>query len=165
MKQKMLKVSTLFLFFFGLTSVMAQEAIPASGGDVSGTGGSVCYTIGQVVYTTNSGTTGIAAQGLQQPFEFSMVTGIEYTKDIILECSVYPNPTTDCIILKVGFTMLHSRQTMEYQLYDLHGKKIKSKQIEDSETIIAMGNLMSATYFLIIVQGNKKIKTFKILKN
>ena len=165
MKQKILKVSTLLLFFFGLTSVMAQEALPASGGDASGTDGSVCYTIGQIVYTTNTGTTGIVAQGLQQPFEFSMVTGIEHTKDIIFNCSVYPNPTTDYIILKVGFTKLHKKQSMEYQLYDMYGKKIKSKQIEVSETIITMSNLISGIYCLRIVQGNTRVKAFKILKN
>ena len=32
----------------------AQEAIPATGGDASGSGGSASYTVGQVFYNTNT---------------------------------------------------------------------------------------------------------------
>ena len=43
-------LSIVFLFIVGLTSLQAQETIPASGGNATGAGGSVSYTVGQVVY-------------------------------------------------------------------------------------------------------------------
>jgi hypothetical protein len=60
---------------FSLSTIHAQEAIPAGGGNASGSGGSASYSVGQVVYTTNTGTNGSAAQGVQQPYEISVVSG------------------------------------------------------------------------------------------
>jgi hypothetical protein len=51
------------IFRFG-PAIRAQNAIPASGGNATGSGGSVSYTFGQVVYTTKSGTGGSVAQGV-----------------------------------------------------------------------------------------------------
>ena len=99
MTQKILKLSIVLFLGLGLTGLQAQEAIPASGGEASGTGGTTSYSIGQVVYTINTGTNGSVAEGLQQPYEISMVTGIEQAKEINLLFSAYPNPATDLLIL------------------------------------------------------------------
>ena len=62
--------------------LIAQEAIPAAGSNAIGSGGSVSYSVGQVVYTINTGTNGSVAEGVQQPYEISVVVGIEQAKDI-----------------------------------------------------------------------------------
>lgn len=123
------------------------------------------YTVGQVVYTTNTGTNGSVAQGVQQPFEISVVTGIEEAKGITLQCSAYPNPTTDFLTLKVDASTSLSIQSMEYQLFDINGKLLENKKVEDDETSIVMSNLVPAIYFLKIIQNNKEVKSFKIIKN
>ena len=101
MLNKKVKLSALLLLGFGLAGLQAQEAIPATGGNGSGSGGSVSYTVGQIVYTTITGTNGSSAQGVQQPFEISVVTGIPEAKDISIEIIVYPNPAQDFIMLKI----------------------------------------------------------------
>jgi hypothetical protein len=83
------------------TPLKGQETIPATGGNVSGSGGSVSYTVGQILYNTISGTNGTLAQGVQQPYEISVVTGIEEALGISLEIVVFPNPATDFINLKI----------------------------------------------------------------
>ena len=90
MPNNIVKLSALLFLVLQLTGLHAQEAIITSGGDASGSTGSVSYTIGQVVYTTNTGTNGSAAQGVQQPYEISVVTGLEEAKGINLDFSVYP---------------------------------------------------------------------------
>ena len=100
MRHKKLKLSTLLLLGLGLIG-QAQETVPATGGNASGSGGSASYSIGQMVYTTNTGTNGSVAQGVQQPYEISVITGIEEAKGISLNCSAYPNPTIEFITLKV----------------------------------------------------------------
>lgn len=159
------KLSAVLLLGIGLTGVHAQEAIPATGGNASGSGGSVSYSVGQVVYTTNTGTNGSVAQGVQQPYEISVVTGIEEAKGITMQCSAYPNPTTDFVKLKVDASTSLSIQSMSYQLYDISGKLLERKKLEGSETSIVMSNLVTATYFLKITDSNKLVKTFKIIKN
>jgi len=161
MKYKKVKLSIL-LFCLSLTIVNAQEAFTATGGDASGTGGTVCYSIGSLVYTTNAGTSGSVAQGVQQPYEISVVTGIDEPIGINFSCSVFPNPTTDILTLKVQNP---DNTNLWFQLFDLNGKLLESKKIEVSETYIDMSNLVPTTYFLNVVDKKMKIKIFKIIKN
>ena len=162
MRHKRLKLSTVLLLGLGLTGVQAQTSVNATGGDASGGGGSVSYSVGQVVYTTNTGTSGPVAQGVQQPYEISVVTGLEQAKGITLSVTAYPNPTTDYITLRIDEFDISN---LSYQLCDMQGKLLQSKKIIGNQTSIIMSNLVSATYFVKVIQGNKEVKTFKIIKN
>jgi hypothetical protein len=162
MKTKKVKVSVLLLFILGFTGVYAQQAIPTSGGNTSGSGGSVSYTIGQIVYTTYTGTNGSLAQGIQQPFEFSVVTGLIEAIGINLICATYPNPTKNFVMLKIEN---YRTDNLTYLLYDSNGKLLENKKVEGSETSIDMCNLVTATYFLKINESNKVLKIYKIIKN
>lgn len=157
----MKKLAIVFLLFLSANAILAQESIPASGGNASGSGGSVSYTVGQVVYTTNTGTNGSVAQGVQQPYEISVVTGIEQFKNINLTCTAFPNPTTDFLTLKIEGD-IHTHFIAS--LFDLNGKLLKTTDIENSEAIIPMGIYVPATYFLRVTNNNQEIKSFKIIK-
>ena len=159
MKRKKVKLSVLFLGL-GLTA-QAQQATTATGGNASGSGGTVAYSVGQIVYTTHTGATGSVAQGVQQPYEISIVLGID-NHSTNLGLSAYPNPTTNYLTLNVGNFEL---STLNFQLYDISGKLIESRKIISSAEIIAMENLPSANYFLKVTNNNKEVKTFKIIKN
>jgi len=165
MKYKKLKFSALLLLGLGLTGLQAQESVNATGGNASGSGGTVAYSVGQVVYTTNIGTNGSVAQGVQQPFEISVVLAIEEAKGINLTVSAYPNPTTDYLTLEVDASTTLSIQSMAYQLYDMQGKLLQNEKITSNQASIVMSNLVPATYFVKVIQGNKEVKTFKIIKN
>jgi len=162
MRHKKLKLSAVLLLGLGLTGLQAQTSINATGGNASGSGGSASYSVGQVVYTTNTGTNGSVAQGVQQPFEISVVTAIEEAKGINLSVSAYPNPTTDYLTLEVKEYELSN---LHFQLYDMSGKLLQSEKITGNQTSIVMSNLVPATYFVKVIQGNKEVKTFKIIKN
>lgn len=167
MKYKKLKLSAMLLLAIGLTELKAQEAIPSAGGNATGTGGSVSYSVGQVVFSTNTGTGGSVAAGVQQPYEISVVTGLDDVPGINLICSAYPNPTADFLILRI-----EGETQTQYTAY-LHntiGGLLKKIKIESDETSIDMSNLATGTYFLKIVNTKKssssqEIKTFKIIKN
>lgn len=142
-------------------SMLGQESTNASGQNATGSGGTVSYSVGQIVYTTNIGTNGSVAQGVQQPYEISIVLGIEHP-EINLLITVSPNPTTDFVTLKVAD---YEFESLTYQLFDQNGKQLLMRQTNTDETQIPIGNLPSAIYFLKITNKNKAIKTFKILKN
>ncbi|NOZ47579.1 MAG: T9SS type A sorting domain-containing protein [Chlorobi bacterium] len=162
MKYKKLKLSAVLLLSIGLIGVQAQEAIPAAGGNISGPGGSASYSVGQVVYTTNTGTNSYSvAEGVQQPYEISVVSGIEQAKGINLECTAYPNPTSDFITLKVDD---FNNKNLFYQLFDIDGKIIKTEKIIVAKTEINTEVLIQGSYFLRIIDNQKEIKTFKIIK-
>lgn len=148
----------------GLTGLRAQESVNATGGNASGSGGSASYSVGQIVYTTHTGTNGSVAEGVQQPYEISVVTGIEEAKGINLSVSAYPNPTTDFLILEVDASTTLSIQTLSYQLFDIQGKLLQSEKITGNQTSIVISNLIPATYVVKVIQDNKEVKVFKIIK-
>ena len=158
MKHKKTIFSVAFLLL-GLGGLHAQESPTATGGEATGVGGTVSYSLGQVVYTTNTGSNGSVEQGVQQPYEISATVGINESS-ISLEMSVYPNPTTNYLTLKVEIT-----KNLSYQLFDMQGKVIVSKKIIDNTTTVVMENLPTATYLLKVTDSNKTVKTFKIIKN
>ena len=162
MKHKRLKLSALLFLGLGLTGLQAQESVNATGGDASGGGGSVSYSVGQVVYTTHTGTSGSVAEGVQQPYEISVVTGLEEAQSINLSVTAYPNPTTDYLTLRIDEFEISN---LSFQLYDMNGKLLQNEKITGNQTSIVMSNLLPATYFVKVIQGNKEVKTFKIIKN
>lgn len=164
MRHKKFKISLALMLGLGLTGLHAQESVNANGGNASGSGGSVSYSVGQVVYTTNSGTTGTVSQGVQQPYEISVITGFEDIKWMNLNCSVYPNPTTDYLTLKIDASASIPIRNLSYQLFDMNGRLLGSRKLESHETQIVMVNLVPETYLLEIFDQNKIVKSFKIIK-
>jgi hypothetical protein len=160
MNYKKIKLSALLLLGFGLTA-QAQQATTATGGDATGSGGSVAYSVGQIVYTTHTGTTGSVAQGVQQPYEISVVLGIENSL-IDLDISAYPNPTTQNLTLSTGNDI---SETLHFQLCDLSGKIIERRKISNRTETIHMENLATGPYFLKVSNANNEVKIFKIIKN
>ena len=164
-KVKCLGVATLLAFTFSLSVATAQEGINVTGANASGSGGSASYTVGQMVYQTHTGTNGSVAEGVQQPYEISIVTAIEKAHGINLSVSAYPNPVADHLTLEVNVSTTLNIQTMSYQLYDLQGKLLQNEKITSKQTSIMMNHFVPATYFIKVLEGTKEIKTFKIIKN
>ena len=142
-------------------SLCAQETIPAAGGNAEGSGGSVSFTIGQTFYTAPNGASGSALQGIQQPYEIIVVTGIEEARGIDLVLAVFPNPVTDFLVLKVD---QYDLEKLYYQLFDLQGRMIKLGEIEGEETVIDMSVTAPSVYLLRVLGNEKNIKTFRIIK-
>ncbi|MEO8151355.1 MAG: T9SS type A sorting domain-containing protein [Bacteroidia bacterium] len=156
---------TLLLSFclvgFGATSLRAQQGQSAAAGEIYGPGGNVSFTIGQSDYVTTTGSGGTILQGVQQPIEIFILSGIEQT-DIQLKCAVYPNPATDYVMLSVQgpFT-----ENMTYLLYNMEGKIITSGPLGNNETKISLSQLANSIYYIKVLHNNSEIKTFKIIKN
>ncbi|MEI8203753.1 MAG: T9SS type A sorting domain-containing protein [Bacteroidota bacterium] len=161
MKNKTKKLCALLFMLLLIAKVDAQQTLDATGGNASGTSGTVSYSIGQMVYTTIVGTNGSIAQRVQQPYEISVANGIEDAIGISLICSIYPNPTSDYLTLKIEGDV---KTQYVASLYDITGKLLENKTVENSETSIYLKNLVSAIYFLKVTQLNKELKTFKIIK-
>ena len=149
-------------FVFLVPKVQAQQSVNSAGANASGSGGSVSYSVGQVVYTTNTGSNGSVAQGVQQPYEISVVTAVDDAQSINLTVTVYPNPTTDFVTLQI---IECEMEDLHFQLYDLNGKLLKSEKITNSESQIDMNIYAPSSYFVKVLSGNKSIKEFKIIKH
>ena len=155
MKQK-ISTSLLILLGFG---VQAQSNTIPGGGTATGSGGSSTFTIGQIDYSNSSGANGSDNQGVQQPFEFFKDSGLDGFS--LVELSLYPNPTTDQIVLKSEQT---SRK-LNSQLFDNTGKLLLNGAIYETETLINMHALSAGEYHISIQEQNEQIESFKIIKH
>ena len=158
MKHKKTITSVAFVLL-GLGGLHAQETVPATGGDATGSGGSSSYTVGQVVYTTNTGTNGTIVQGVQQSYEIYVTVGIEETA-ISLSITAYPNPTTHILNLKTDIESLD----LSFHLYNINGKLLQSRKLDDNKTSIDMSGFAPSTYFVKVIDNHQEVKTFKIIK-
>lgn len=153
-------ICLLLLIFFNISVLQAQATNSATGDNAAGSGGSVSYTIGQITCSTLSGSNGTVAQGIQQPYEISVVTAIKNTEGITF--SLYPNPTNGIVKLVIRTKDFYN---LKFQLYDLNGILFQEKEINSEETEISMDRLLPSIYFLKVMNGSKEVKTFKIIKN
>ncbi len=159
---KQIKLQKIFLMMsimvFGIG--YCQESINAGGGDIDSQEGSIAYSIGQTNYITHTDGNASVAEGVQQAFEIYTLSIEEPTKDISM--SVYPNPTSHDVFLTIGN---YQQEEMNYQIYDLNGKKVGQGEITAQETNINMSDFSSATYLIYVLdQDNNTNQTFKIIK-
>jgi len=80
--------------------------------------------------------------------------------------SVYPNPTKDFVQLNVdNLSLLSNNQSMSYQLFDMQGRLSKKGKVQEKLTTVALTNFVPSIYFMKIIQDNKEVKVFKIIKD
>lgn len=154
-------ILVLCLVLFGLGEFVAQENTDALGGMGYGAGGSISYSIGQIDFETATGPGGNITEGLQQPYEIMVVSGIE-DKDINLAFAIYPNPTADFVVLSVQNV---NTLNMTYSLCNVEGKLIEKQEVNGSQTTIAMRDLANGIYFIKVLRKSTEVKIFKVIKN
>jgi hypothetical protein len=160
---KTLMSGSMLLAVFIMLSInlSAQNNSNASGGNATGSNGTVSYSVGQLTNQVYTGTTGSISEGVQQPFEISVVNGIDDAADIQLNAIIYPNPTTDFIQLKIEKEKWIGTY---YALYDQKGNMVKSDKINDKVTTIEMKSFAASAYFVKVFNNMSTLKTFKVIK-
>ena len=150
------------MLFSGLTSqCFGQQSVVTTGGLASGSGGTLSYSVGQVLYSsTNTNSNGYLIQGVQQPYDTTIITGIDPIDGI--EISIYPNPVNNFLQINLKD---HKLKNLRYDLIDLQGRVLQSEKINSNEITLKMEALPKSIYFLKVNNGNKTMKTFKFIKN
>jgi len=153
------KFTAIFVFVGSAYFSMAQQNTVTSGGSASGAGGSVSYSVGQLDYTSISGSTGNVNQGVQQPYEIYLVSGIHENATPI--SAVFPNPTNGLLTIQLK----ELNQSLIIQLLDLTGRVIISSSLNSMETSIDLSNFASGEYLLNVTSGDAILNTLKIIKH
>jgi hypothetical protein len=152
-------ITLLFILTFTM-DVSAQQTANTSGKNVSQNNTSVSYSIGEVYYNTTLNSNSVITQGIQQPYEIYLISGIGNEKDVML-ITAFPNPTSTVLKLLIQDIKLDG---LNYKLYDLLGKEILSGDIQKNQTELDLNNLMPAVYFIKVFRYNSNLKYFKIIK-
>lgn len=154
-----MKKQTLFVGFFILSVILnAQEVISVQGDSYDNGTNRLDYTIGETVIETVSNGTNEMTQGFHQTF--LTVTNIE---DLAVDflVNVFPNPTAKFITLTV-----EKYEDLTLYFYDVTGKLLKQAVLTQRETHLNVSEFPKGNYLLTLThEGNKKLKTFKLIKN
>ena len=156
-----MRTISLMLSFVVSISLCAQSSINSAGAEATGQGGSLSYSVGQVVYSSSSSSAGAVSAGVQQAYEVSVATQVSAT-NLNIDASVYPNPTTDFLILNVS----EIEENYTYLVTDINGKQLKTGLINNTQTSLDFSSYVTGTYFIKLAgQDNSNIKNFQVIKN
>jgi hypothetical protein len=150
-----------FCLCAGGFTLQAQQAINTTAAQATGSNGTASYIVGQVAYITMKSSSGSVSQGVEQPYEISIVTTVEEASSIALTYSISPNPTSDLLKL----TITSQSETLKAEMLNAQGVMVYSQSITGNETLISMTNLPASTYLLKLSNNKSLVKTFKIVKN
>ena len=119
------------------------------------------YTVGQVAYTNSSGSNGSVSAGVQQSYTITATTGVD-ENNFNLDVSVYPNPTTDLLVLSIN----ELKEEYRYQVLDMAGKRLTNGQLRNNQTQLDFSSYAAGSYYVKIITNQiKEIKTFQVIKN
>lgn len=157
-KQKIL----ITCFLLGSLSLRLQaQTNVTSGGEATGSDGKVSYSIGQTDFNFHSGPDGSVSEGVQQPFEIFIITGID-NKEINITSSVYPNPTADLITISIENDV---KDKITYEIADVSGKILSRKFLKENQTTVSLAEYPGSIYYVKIYNDKTELKAFKIIKN
>ena len=136
----------------------AQLGTVSGGGDGSSSSGSIAFSLGQIDYAAVANGSGAINAGIQQPYEvFVSAVDEDYLQ---FQMELFPNPSSDFLHLRTGEML----PNLHYQLFDLNGRMLSAAEITENQSQIDLLALPSATYFIHILDADKAVKTFKIIK-
>ena len=144
---------------FCLGTAVAQNAVVPAGGTASGNSGSVTYTVGQIAVQTNSDGTASISEGVQQPYEISVV-GVDDYPGITLNAVLFPNPTQGNVQLTIDNPQFEG----DVKIFDSNGRFLLSKKIEGENTQLDLSPYATGTYYIKVCNGKVVMKTFKVVK-
>ena len=97
---------------------------------------------------------------MQQTYQiFSL--GINQS-ELNISLAVFPNPTYDNLNIEIKD---FNNENLSYELFDIQAKLLATGLITSKQTQISLITLPPSAYFMHISQKNKKIQSFKIIKN
>ena len=149
---------------FALIGANAQTASPEllspAGDSFNNTSYQLDWSIGECITATHSEGDYVLTQGFHQS-TYAITAIKDLRADINM--SVYPNPTTDFISLKVESS---KAEGMQYTITDFSGKVLQTSNLKSDIEQINFSNYANGVYFLSVKQENNQlIKSFKIIKN
>lgn len=155
MKQIILLITILLIS----VTLTAQEVVSSGGETQSASGYEISWTIGEPVIETFTGGSNILTQGFHQ--SKLTVTPITEFLNSKIELKVFPNPTSDFILIQFNELIENSG----YTLFELTGKILESKLITSTETKLDLKNYASGQYILKLTKNSTQpLQTFKIIK-
>ncbi|CAN5369662.1 hypothetical protein BH09BAC1_BH09BAC1_03080 [soil metagenome] len=167
------KLYALLLFcsciaFTGSGQSFAPEVWASAGGYYTSATGSVAWTLGETVIETafKASSTITVTQGFHQPSFLTTGISQQPTKDISPIFSVFPNPTSGFIRIKLSKPV---DKAVQVSLFTALGQLIQSNlwqpNAANAEMEISLENLANGVYFLQLTVNGESLGVYKVQKD
>lgn len=164
---KKIKIFTIIIVLLITTQLTAQpsierQVVASTGGTWSNGSFNLDYTVGDFVVTTINNTTNYLTQGFQQPTVLTI--SIKEHPKSNMDISVYPNPSTDYLNIKI----INTSGNISIVLFDVTGQRMFTKEYSNASaelfTTIDMKHYATGTYYLRIINSDNTDEIFRIIK-
>ena len=159
MRKIILLVVALAMTNLAISQTTSPELVSSSGDSFSNATYQLDWSVGECVTATHSAGDYVITQGFHQ--NTYVITTVEDLRAEI-EMTVYPNPTSDFISLKVESS---KAENMRYTIIDFTGKVLQISDFSSDIEQINFSNYAVGTYFISVMENNQLIKSFQIIKN
>ncbi len=143
----------------GSIAASAQQGTMATGGDAANANGSVSYSIGQVGYSPLTTPQGTVNEGVQQPYEW-LVMSAPIAAGLI--ATLLPNPTNAGVTIQLSDPL---DEPLSYTLLDAAGRTVRGARVTSAPFMVPMQDLQSATYTIVLTTEHKVVATFRVIKH
>ena len=160
MKNKNYHIIAFLLFFSKIINAQSIERQVVSSNGKTFANKDVIFqqTIGQVAMKTLIAPNNMITQGFQQS-EINIVKTEDFNP--LFEFSFFPNPSSDFIQYKVGKNTLENTQI---SLFSTNAQILFSVPMQNMGGNIDVSALPDGTYILTLIQKNKTLKSFQVIK-
>lgn len=138
----------------------SQEVISSGGGTQSNSIGSISHTIGEPISGLKSNTQGSLSQGYQQSNYVVTALSELPNRDLLLDA--YPNPVIDRISIEIK---LQNEITLVGVVSDMNGSEILKQPLYNGLNNLDLSNLPAGNYIIVVLEENKILKSFKLVKH
>lgn len=163
--KKSILFNTVFFLATSMTSLYAQDALVANGGNGTCAAGSVSFSIGLVNYTYQTDGNRSVTEGVQHAYEIEQ-TPVAFALIPQPSIIVYPNPTTDLLAMSIEEPIDNENgNNLTYELLNASGSRIMSGELRTQLSEISMKDQVGGSYYLVIRQNEQQISINKIIKH
>lgn len=138
----------------------SQSGLVSSGGNGNGAGGKISFSVSQVLDHSSKSATKSISEGVQQPFEIQVSTGVKLG-NLPFEVSVFPNPSSSEIQILRSSDQYQSAQA---SFYDMAGHMLLQQEMTESTTKINLQAFPAGIYTLRISLKYYGEQTFQVVK-
>jgi hypothetical protein len=144
---------------------IAPQSVNSSGAKMSQSSGSWSFTVGELVVLNLSDSEGNTLGGGFTAGATLTTASIQETDAAVLDVSVFPNPTSDLVNIRINHSSI---EQVVVTITDLQGKEVYNGKYAGISNTIGINTAAYApgTYVLSLKNlNNQVLGTYKIIKN
>jgi hypothetical protein len=165
LKPLVLLAATMFMATITYAQSIAPQSVNSGGAKMTQVNGSLSFTVGELVVLSQTDSQGNTLGGGFTAGATLTTASIQESDAAILDVSVFPNPTSDLVNIRINYSSI---EQVVVSITDLQGKEVYNGKYAGISNVIGINtaSYSTGTYVLSLKNlNNQVLGTYKIIKN